>query len=130
MTYQQKLFFFMSFLYPYPEDAAVLPLPKSLHFLYLPYVPCYGHGGKQEACVVIRGSRNEKYLVFHKEIRSFAGRILYFNFIGMVLISLFEGVGIFLLVPLISLSGIVDVQLEEDCPISGSIVFFKESLKM
>ena len=37
----------------------------------------------------------------------------------MVLISLFEGVGIFLLVPLISLSGIVDVQLEEDSPISS-----------
>ena len=58
-------------------------------------------------------------LYFTKRIHSFAGRILYFNLIGMVLISLFEGVGIFLLVPLISISGIVDVQLEEDSPISS-----------
>ena len=53
-------------------------------------------------------------LYFTKRIHSFAGKILYFNLIGMVLISLFEGVGIFLLIPLISLSGIVDVTLEED----------------
>ncbi|MFP3123390.1 nucleotidyltransferase family protein [Ectobacillus funiculus] len=34
MSTQQKLLFIMSFLYPYPEDAEVLPLPKHLHFLY------------------------------------------------------------------------------------------------
>src|SRR4051794_38057878 len=58
-------------------------------------------------------------LYFTKRIHSFAGRTLYFNLIGMVLISLFEGIGIFLLVPLISISGIVEVQLEEDSPISS-----------
>ena len=51
---------------------------------------------------------------FIKRIHSFAGRILYFNLIGMMLISLFEGIGIFLLIPLISLSGILDVRSEED----------------
>ena len=39
MSYQQKLFFIMSFLYPYPEDAKALPLPKYLHFLYFPLRP-------------------------------------------------------------------------------------------
>ena len=39
MTNKQKFFFIMSFLYPYPEDAEVLPLPKSLHFLYFPLRP-------------------------------------------------------------------------------------------
>ena len=53
-------------------------------------------------------------LYFIKRLHSFAGKALYFNLIGMVLISLFEGVGIFLLIPLISLSGIVDIPIEED----------------
>jgi hypothetical protein len=34
MSRKQKFFFVMSFLYPYPEDAQTLPLPKYLHFLY------------------------------------------------------------------------------------------------
>ena len=29
----------MSFLYPYPEDAEILPLPKYLQFLYFPLRP-------------------------------------------------------------------------------------------
>lgn len=39
MSHQQKLFFIMSFLHPYPEDAEALPLPKYLHFLYFPLRP-------------------------------------------------------------------------------------------
>ncbi|WP_216829022.1 nucleotidyltransferase domain-containing protein [Alkalihalobacterium elongatum] len=39
MSYQQKLLFILSFLYPYPEDAQTLPLPKPLHFLYFPLRP-------------------------------------------------------------------------------------------
>ncbi|MFD1359150.1 nucleotidyltransferase family protein [Fictibacillus halophilus] len=35
----QKLFFVMSFFYPYPEDQDILPLPKRLHFLYFPLRP-------------------------------------------------------------------------------------------
>jgi hypothetical protein len=34
MTFQQKIIFLLSFLYPYPEDVVTLPLPKKLHFLY------------------------------------------------------------------------------------------------
>lgn len=34
MSKWQRLFFIMSFLYPYPEDAQTLPLPSYLHFLY------------------------------------------------------------------------------------------------
>ena len=37
----------------------------------------------------------------------------------MMLISLIEGVGIFLLVPLISLTGILDVNIQENSFISG-----------
>jgi hypothetical protein len=34
MSKKQRLFFILSFLYPYPEDAQTLPLPNHLHFLY------------------------------------------------------------------------------------------------
>ncbi|MCP3030072.1 nucleotidyltransferase family protein [Halobacillus sp. A1] len=39
MTAQQKICFILSFLYPYPQDAETLPLPKFLHFLYFPLRP-------------------------------------------------------------------------------------------
>ncbi|MDQ0242538.1 hypothetical protein J2S09_000074 [Bacillus fengqiuensis] len=39
MSFQQKCLFIASFLFPYPEDAEVLPLPKFLHFLYFPLRP-------------------------------------------------------------------------------------------
>lgn len=34
MSSKQRFIFIMSFLYPYPEDAKTLPLPKQFHFLY------------------------------------------------------------------------------------------------
>ncbi len=46
---------------------------------------------------------------FFKRLYTLSGKILYVNVIGMVLIGIFEGVGIFLLIPLIGLTGIVDV---------------------
>jgi hypothetical protein len=39
MSNYQKLFFILSFFYPYPDDAKTLPLPKILHFLYFPLRP-------------------------------------------------------------------------------------------
>ncbi|WNQ12682.1 nucleotidyltransferase family protein [Paenibacillus aurantius] len=39
MSGQQKILFVLSFLYPYPEDIAIVKLPKSLHFLYFPLRP-------------------------------------------------------------------------------------------
>ncbi|TXC92350.1 nucleotidyltransferase family protein [Metabacillus litoralis] len=39
LTLRQKILFVLSFLYPYPEDVDVLPLPKKLHFLYFPLRP-------------------------------------------------------------------------------------------
>ncbi|MEH7096695.1 ABC transporter ATP-binding protein [Neobacillus vireti] len=56
---------------------------------------------------------------FTKQIHSFTGKILYFNLIGMVLISLFEGIGIVLLIPLINISGIFNVDSN-----SSSILFW------
>lgn len=38
-TLKQKYYFVISFLFPYPEDADVLPLPKKIHFIYFPLRP-------------------------------------------------------------------------------------------
>ncbi|MFE7060532.1 nucleotidyltransferase family protein [Sutcliffiella sp. NPDC057660] len=39
MSYQQKTLYLLSCLFPFPEDAETLPLPKLLHFLYVPLRP-------------------------------------------------------------------------------------------
>lgn len=39
MTWKQKLSLTIDYLYPSPQDVLLLPLPKSLHFLYFPLRP-------------------------------------------------------------------------------------------
>jgi hypothetical protein len=39
MSFQQKIFYFLSVLHPYYTDVETLPLPKKLHFLYFPLRP-------------------------------------------------------------------------------------------
>jgi ABC-type multidrug transport system fused ATPase/permease subunit len=51
----------------------------------------------------------KQILYFIKRLFSFSGKILYVNIIGMSLISVLEGIGIILLIPMLSISGIVDV---------------------
>ncbi|WP_078553433.1 ABC transporter ATP-binding protein [Bacillus alkalicellulosilyticus] len=51
---------------------------------------------------------------FYKQIHHFAGKKLYFNLIGMILISLLDGIGILLLIPLISMSGIVSFEIGDN----------------
>ncbi|MFC0269938.1 ABC transporter ATP-binding protein [Metabacillus herbersteinensis] len=46
---------------------------------------------------------------FLKQIHSYAGKILYINLLAMVFISLLDGIGILLLIPMISMSGIVNL---------------------
>ncbi|MEH7076441.1 ABC transporter ATP-binding protein [Neobacillus drentensis] len=52
-------------------------------------------------------------LHFVKLIHSFSGKILYINLFAMILISLFEGVSIFLLLPLINLTKIVNLNIND-----------------
>ncbi len=51
----------------------------------------------------------KQLLYFFKRLYILSGKILYLNIIGMVLIGIFEGAGIFLLIPLIGVTGIVDI---------------------
>lgn len=50
-------------------------------------------------------------LYFTKKMHAFAGKILYVNLMGMALISLLNGIGIFLIIPLLGVSGIVDLNM-------------------
>ncbi|KRE75531.1 ABC transporter ATP-binding protein [Paenibacillus sp. Soil750] len=51
----------------------------------------------------------KQLLYFARKLHVFAGKILYINVIGMVLVSLLEGAGVLLLIPLISLSGVLSI---------------------
>ncbi|MGM7721190.1 ABC transporter ATP-binding protein [Metabacillus sp. Hm71] len=59
-------------------------------------------------------------LYFLKQIHSYAGNILYLNLMAMVLISLLDGVGILLLIPMISMSGIVNIDEGNSLPFDFS----------
>jgi ABC-type multidrug transport system fused ATPase/permease subunit len=48
-------------------------------------------------------------LIYIKKLQSFAGMKLYVNLIGMMVISLLEGIGIFLLIPALGLMGLLDL---------------------
>jgi ABC-type multidrug transport system fused ATPase/permease subunit len=50
---------------------------------------------------------------FLKQLHSISSRVLYWNLIGMITMSLLEGIGILILIPMISFSGIIDLKLGE-----------------
>ncbi|MFZ7823939.1 ABC transporter ATP-binding protein [Priestia sp. 40] len=52
----------------------------------------------------------KQLVYFLKQIHSFAGKRLYVNLLATVFMSLLEGVGILLLIPMVSLSGIVNLE--------------------
>src|SRR5690554_6753170 len=50
-------------------------------------------------------------LYFVKQIHTYSGKNIYINMFAMILIGLLEGVGILLLIPMISISGIVNLDI-------------------
>ncbi len=80
----------------------------------------------KETCLIIGGSNLRYVKHFAKSIHSFAGSILYINLIGMLLISLIEGIGIFLLIPLISLTGVLNIHSDNLSSISWMNSIFQE----
>ncbi|MFJ7747174.1 ABC transporter ATP-binding protein [Peribacillus sp. NPDC097295] len=55
------------------------------------------------------------WLIF-KRLYSFTGRILFINMLGMVIVSLMDSIGILLLIPMISVSGIIDIDIASKIP--------------
>lgn len=76
-----------------------------------------------EARTILGGTKMKEVMHFVKLIHSFSGKILYFNLSAMLLISLFEGIGIFLLIPLIHLTNIVDLNINDSYLDSFSFIF-------
>ncbi|MBO1512380.1 ABC transporter ATP-binding protein [Metabacillus bambusae] len=62
---------------------------------------------------------------FLKQIHSFAGKILYINLLAMMFISLLDGIGILLLIPMINISGIVNLDAR-DTPVSELFTFLQD----
>lgn len=60
----------------------------------------------------------KQVLYFLKQIHEYAGKALYINLFAMVFISLLDGIGILLLLPMINMSGIVDINAA-GTPVSG-----------
>ncbi|MGW9103184.1 ABC transporter ATP-binding protein [Priestia megaterium] len=48
-------------------------------------------------------------LYYINRLHQFTGKVLYFNVFGMVIVSLLEGVGILLIIPLLSIGGIIEI---------------------
>jgi ATP-binding cassette subfamily C protein len=59
--------------------------------------------------MIIGGYKVEYLLYFTKKLHSFSGKILYMNLLGMMFVSLMEGIGILLLIPMINTSGVVTI---------------------
>ncbi|WP_057912974.1 ABC transporter ATP-binding protein [Peribacillus muralis] len=53
---------------------------------------------------------------FFKRLYHFSGKILFINMLGMVIVSLMDSVAILLLVPMIGVSGIIDIDLSSNLP--------------
>jgi ABC-type multidrug transport system fused ATPase/permease subunit len=82
---------------------------------------------KSKAACMNDGRRTmEQILFFTKRLYSFAGNKLIINILGMVLVSLLDGMGIFLLVPIISTSGMVNFNTR--IPFLSELVTILQSL--
>ncbi|MGP1907749.1 ABC transporter ATP-binding protein [Metabacillus sp. JX24] len=62
-------------------------------------------------------------LYFLKQIHSFSGRRLYINLLATVLISLLDGIGVLLLIPMISFTGLIELNLK-NTPFTSFFSYF------
>lgn len=54
----------------------------------------------------------KELLYFTRRLHKYAGKKLYFNIFGMMIIGLMDGIGLLLIVPLLSIVDIVDLQIQ------------------
>ncbi|MFA1820262.1 ABC transporter ATP-binding protein [Virgibacillus oceani] len=64
-------------------------------------------------------------IYFLKQIHAFSGKILYINLFAMMAIGLMEGIGILLLIPMITLTGIVDMGGTAGIPLESFFGFIE-----
>jgi ATP-binding cassette subfamily C protein len=66
----------------------------------------------------------KEILYFLKQIHSYAGKVLYINMLAMLSISLLDGIGILLLIPMIGFTGIITLE-GEGTPLGSLLAFFE-----
>jgi ABC-type multidrug transport system fused ATPase/permease subunit len=76
----------------------------------------------EEASSFIGVKSMKALLYFTKQLFSFSRYVLILNLIGMVFVSLLEGIGILLLIPMLSVSGILQIDTS-DIPFSNYLSF-------
>ncbi|MBO0962189.1 ABC transporter ATP-binding protein [Neobacillus sp. MM2021_6] len=62
---------------------------------------------------------------FVKKLHSYSGKVLYVNLLGMIVMSLLEGIGILFLIPMISMSNIVNIETK-GIPFLGIFDFLQD----
>ncbi|WP_442594343.1 ABC transporter ATP-binding protein [Neobacillus sp. D3-1R] len=67
----------------------------------------------------------KEFTHFLKHFYQFTGKILYFNLLGMVIVSLLDGAAILLLIPMLSIGGILEMQ-SQNAGFWGILNFLKE----
>lgn len=73
-----------------------------------------------------KGGRSMNAVVyFLKQIHAYTGKVLYMNMIAMTLIGLLNGIGILMLIPMISMTGIVDFA-SGDTPFKSILQFLQD----
>lgn len=65
-----------------------------------------------------------KEVFYFVKLHSYSGKVLYLNLLGMIIMSLLEGVGILFLIPMISMSNIVNIETG-GIPFLGFLISFK-----
>lgn len=67
----------------------------------------------------------KQLLYLTRQMHQYAGHILYINLIGMMLVSLLEGAGILMLIPMLSMSGMDGINFGAT-PLAGFYHFFEQ----
>jgi ABC-type multidrug transport system fused ATPase/permease subunit len=62
-------------------------------------------------------------LFFAKQLYQFTGKVVYINLLGMVLVSLLEGIGMLLLLPMLHMSNLINIT--ESSPLFNVYIVFK-----
>lgn len=65
-------------------------------------------------------------MYYFKQLHTYAGKILYINLLGMMAISVFEGLAILLIIPMINVSGVIDMNTQT-IPFLHHLDFMKDN---
>lgn len=62
-------------------------------------------------------------VIFIKKLHEFTGLRMYLNVTGMILIGFFEGIGVYMIIPLLGFIGLIDVASSQQIPLFTAVNF-------